>query len=129
LRSIEKHFGSVVALAGVNFDVDAGEVVALVGDNGAGKSTLAKIISGAYPADDGAILFEGHAVRLSSPEAANRLGISAVYQDLALCEILTLLPTCSLAVSWALLRCLLRFGHLQRTRWSVRRGQYCKALP
>jgi D-xylose transport system ATP-binding protein len=86
LRSIQKHFGSVVALARVDFDVDAGEVVAIVGDNGAGKSTLAKIISGACQADGGTILFEGHAVRLGSPEAANSLGISAVYQDLALCE-------------------------------------------
>ena len=86
LRSIEKRFGSVIALAGVDFDVDAGEVVALVGDNGAGKSTLAKIISVACQADEGTILFEGRAVRLGSPEAANGLGISAVYQDLALCE-------------------------------------------
>jgi D-xylose transport system ATP-binding protein len=86
LRLIEKRFGSVVALAGVDFDVDGGEVVALVGDNGAGKSTLAKIISGACQADKGTILFEGHAVRLASPDAANSLGISAVYQDLALCE-------------------------------------------
>jgi D-xylose transport system ATP-binding protein len=86
LRSIEKHFGSVFALAGVDFDVNAGEVMALVGDNGAGKSTLAKIISGASQADRGIVLFEGHAVRLGSPEAAKRLGISAVYQDLALCE-------------------------------------------
>lgn len=86
LRSIEKRFGSVVALASVDFDVQAAEVAALVGDNGAGKSTLAKIISGACQADNGTILFEGHAVRIDSPEAANSLGISAVYQDLALCE-------------------------------------------
>jgi D-xylose transport system ATP-binding protein len=86
LRSIQKRFGSVVALADVNFDVDAGEVVALVGDNGAGKSTLAKVIAGASPADGGTILFEGEPVRLGSPDAASSLGISAVYQDLALCE-------------------------------------------
>jgi ABC-type sugar transport system ATPase subunit len=59
MQNIQKRFGSVIALAGVNFDVDAGEVMALVGDNGAGKSTLTKIISGAYQADGGTIFFEG----------------------------------------------------------------------
>ncbi|MDW6025426.1 ATP-binding cassette domain-containing protein [Mesorhizobium sp. BAC0120] len=86
LRNIHKRFGSVVALSGVNFEVDVGEVVALVGDNGAGKSTLTKIMSGAYRADEGEILFEGQPVHIASPEDAGRLGISAVYQDLALCE-------------------------------------------
>ncbi len=86
LRNIHKRFGSVVALSGVDFEVDAGEVVALVGDNGAGKSTLTKIISGAYRADEGEFLFEGQPVRVASPEDATLLGISAVYQDLALCE-------------------------------------------
>ncbi len=86
LRNIRKRFGSVVALDGVDFEVDAGEVVALCGDNGAGKSTLTKIISGAYRADDGEFLFEGTPRRVATPEDASALGISAVYQDLALCE-------------------------------------------
>jgi D-xylose transport system ATP-binding protein len=86
LRNVHKRFGPVVALSGVDFEADAGEVVALVGDNGAGKSTLTKIISGAYRADEGEFLFEGHAVHVASPEDAARLGISSVYQDLALCE-------------------------------------------
>jgi D-xylose transport system ATP-binding protein len=86
LRNIDKRFGPVVALSAVDFEVCAGEVVALVGDNGAGKSTLTKIMSGAYRADAGDVLFEGQPVHIGSPEDAGRLGISAVYQDLALCE-------------------------------------------
>ena len=86
LKNIHKRFGSVVALSGVDFDVDAGEVVALVGDNGAGKSTLTKIMSGAYRMDEGEFHFEGTRVSVNSPDDASDLGISAVYQDLALCE-------------------------------------------
>lgn len=86
LKNIHKRFGSVVALSGVDFQVHAGEVVALVGDNGAGKSTLTKIMAGAYRTDEGEILFDGSPVRLNAPEDASALGISAVYQDLALCE-------------------------------------------
>ena len=86
LRGISKHFGPVVALDRVDFEVSPGEVVALVGDNGAGKSTLVKIISGAYQPSEGTILFEGRPVHLGSPEAASALGIATVYQDLALCD-------------------------------------------
>ena len=86
LRGISKRFGAIVALDGVDFEVYPGEVVALVGDNGAGKSTLAKIIAGVYHADSGTIAFEGQDVAISSPEAANALGIATVYQDLALCD-------------------------------------------
>ena len=70
----------------VDFEVHAGEVVALVGDNGAGKSTLVKTIAGIHTADDGEILFEGEAVKITSPTDAADLGIATVYQDLALCD-------------------------------------------
>ena len=86
LKGVGKRFGAVVALQGVDFEVDAGEVVALLGDNGAGKSTLTKIMSGVYRADEGEFLFEGTSRHVSSPDDASALGISAVYQDLALCE-------------------------------------------
>jgi D-xylose transport system ATP-binding protein len=85
-RAICKRFGPVEALVDVDFDVRAGEVVALVGDNGAGKSTLIKTISGIQPADSGEIFFEGAAVRIGTPADATRLGIETVYQDLALCD-------------------------------------------
>jgi D-xylose transport system ATP-binding protein len=86
LRGIEKRFGAVRALAGVDFDVRAGEVVALAGDNGAGKSTLVKVITGVGPADAGTIAFDGRAVRIASPHDATTFGVAAVYQDLALCD-------------------------------------------
>jgi simple sugar transport system ATP-binding protein len=83
-RGITKHYGHVEALTDANFDVHAGEVVALIGDNGAGKSTLVRILSGAEPADAGEILFEGRPVHLTSPNDARELGIETVFQDLAL---------------------------------------------
>ncbi|SEF18413.1 ATP-binding cassette domain-containing protein [Jiangella alba] len=86
LTGIGKHFGAVQALAGVDFQVRAGEVVALVGDNGAGKSTLVKIMSGVYQADSGAMRVEGRQVHIHSPSAAQSLGIATVFQDLALCD-------------------------------------------
>jgi D-xylose transport system ATP-binding protein len=86
LKAISKSFGAVQALKGVDFDLRAGEVVGLVGDNGAGKSTLVKAIAGVQPADSGEAYFEGEPASLTTPQAANRLGIATVYQDLALCE-------------------------------------------
>src|SRR5215471_7104048 len=85
-RGISKSFGSVQALADVDFEVRAGEVMALVGDNGAGKSTLIKCIAGIYPIDGGDTYFDGQRVEISSPKAAAALGIEVVYQDLALCD-------------------------------------------
>ena len=86
LRGINKSFGAVRALSGVDFEVYAREVVGLVGDNGAGKSTLIKVISGVEPADDGEIFVEEQPVKIATPQAATRLGIQTVYQDLALCD-------------------------------------------
>jgi D-xylose transport system ATP-binding protein len=86
LRGISKRFGAVQALADVDLDVYAGEVVGLVGDNGAGKSTLIKIIAGIVVPDSGQILFEGQPVHISGPNDVARLGIATVYQDLALCD-------------------------------------------
>lgn len=86
LRGIGKSFGAVRALSDVDFDVYGSEVVGLVGDNGAGKSTLVKVIAGVGPADEGEIFVNGQKVSISSPQAANRLGIETVYQDLALCD-------------------------------------------
>jgi D-xylose transport system ATP-binding protein len=86
VKGVTKRFGAVEALTDVDFEVDAGEVVALVGDNGAGKSTLIKTISGAIRADDGEFLVEGRRVQIGTPHGAAELGIATVYQDLALCE-------------------------------------------
>ena len=80
-----KSFGPVEALRDVDFAVNAGEVVALLGDNGAGKSTLVKIIAGVIQPDAGELLFEGRPVVLDNPTAAKELGIETVYQDLSIC--------------------------------------------
>jgi D-xylose transport system ATP-binding protein len=86
LRQISKYFGAVEALVGVDLEVHAHEVVALVGDNGAGKSTLAKVIAGVLTPDSGLVEIDGRPVSLASPSVANRLGVASVFQDLALCE-------------------------------------------
>jgi D-xylose transport system ATP-binding protein len=85
-RGLSKRFGPVQALDGVDIEVRAGEVLALVGDNGAGKSTLVKSISGIYSVDSGEFSFEGRPVKIGSPTSATELGIATVYQDLALCD-------------------------------------------
>jgi D-xylose transport system ATP-binding protein len=86
LQNITKTYGSVQALTEVDFEVRAGEVMALVGDNGAGKSTLVKCVAGTHAADSGRILFEGQEVHIHGPKDAAKLGIEVVYQDLALCD-------------------------------------------
>ncbi|MEU7891903.1 ATP-binding cassette domain-containing protein [Nonomuraea sp. NPDC049152] len=86
LEGISKRFGAVQALTDVDLEVNAGEVVALVGDNGAGKSTMIKVIAGVGPPDEGTITWEGRRVSISSPSDAQALGIATVYQDLALCD-------------------------------------------
>jgi D-xylose transport system ATP-binding protein len=86
VKGVTKRFGAVEALTDVDFEVHAGEVVALVGDNGAGKSTLIKAISGIQPGDEYEANWEGRDVHLNTPQDAKRLGIATVYQDLALCD-------------------------------------------
>jgi D-xylose transport system ATP-binding protein len=86
LEGISKQFGPVHALDRVDFAVNAGEVVGLVGDNGAGKSTLVKTIAGINGPDTGTIRFEGKEVSINRPQDAVALGIATVYQDLALCD-------------------------------------------
>jgi ABC-type sugar transport system ATPase subunit len=84
LRQISKSFGGIHALDSVSLDLDAGDVVGLVGDNGAGKSTLIKILSGAHDPTLGEIELEGKRTVLSPPAEAQKLGIETVYQDLSL---------------------------------------------
>ena len=84
LRDIHKSFGSIRAVRGVSLTVQAGEIVSIVGDNGAGKSTLIKIMTGVLTADEGTILVDGEQVTISKPQDAQKRGIAAIYQDLAL---------------------------------------------
>jgi D-xylose transport system permease protein len=86
VRGLQKHFGAVEALAGVDLDVPTGQVTALVGDNGAGKSVLIKCIAGIHEPDGGQIVWQGQPVRIRNPRDSAALGIEVVYQDLALCD-------------------------------------------
>jgi ABC-type sugar transport system ATPase subunit len=86
LRKISKSFGPVKALTAVDLDVPPGKVTALVGDNGAGKSSLIKTVSGLWAPDGGEIIWEGKPVQLHGPRDAEALGITTIYQDLALAD-------------------------------------------
>jgi ABC-type sugar transport system ATPase subunit len=83
---VSKSFGPVRALTQVNLEIPAAQVTALVGDNGAGKSSLIKTVAGLWEPDEGQILWEGQPVRLHGPNDAEALGITTIYQDLALCD-------------------------------------------
>jgi ABC-type sugar transport system ATPase subunit len=86
LRGVSKVFGAVRALNGVNLAVPPGQITALAGDNGAGKSVTIKTISGLWAPTEGEIYWEGNPVHLHSPNDAEALGITTIYQDLALCD-------------------------------------------
>ena len=84
MRNIEKFYGRVHALRGVNLTIPRGEIVGLLGDNGAGKSTLIKVISGAVPYTSGEVVIKGRPVRMRSTQDAIANGIETIYQDSAL---------------------------------------------
>jgi simple sugar transport system ATP-binding protein len=87
--NLSKAFGATTALVDISLRAYAGRVLALLGDNGAGKSTLIKILSGVFPPDRGELRFRGQPVRFDNPAQARRLGIATVFQDLAVCELLS----------------------------------------
>lgn len=84
IRGVNKHFGAVQVLNGVDLTIEAGTVVGLVGDNGAGKSTLMKTITGIYAVDGGDVQFSGESLIGVAPGARRQRGIEMIYQDLAL---------------------------------------------
>ena len=85
LKNIHKSFPGVLALQGVDFSLNEGEIHALMGENGAGKSTLIKVLTGVYTKDEGEIILDGNEVHIKSPQDAQRMGISTVYQEITLC--------------------------------------------
>ncbi|MFT5869049.1 MAG: simple sugar transport system ATP-binding protein [Paracoccaceae bacterium] len=89
MRDIEKHFGSVIALAGVSLDINPGECHCLLGDNGAGKSTFIKTMSGVHKPTKGEIIFEGKEMSFADPRDAISAGIATVYQDLAMIPLMS----------------------------------------
>ena len=89
-RGVSKSYGGIHAVRGVSFDVEPGEIHALVGANGAGKSTLLKILSGMVAPDEGEIVLDGVPLKIDSPHHAHRLGIGLVPQETTLCENLSI---------------------------------------
>jgi len=86
VEGVSKHFGGVKAVDNVSLEVNAGEVVGIIGDNGAGKSTLIKMISGVYVPDEGRIWFDGQETEGKSPREMREMGLETIYQDLALAD-------------------------------------------
>jgi ribose/xylose/arabinose/galactoside ABC-type transport system permease subunit/ABC-type branched-subunit amino acid transport system ATPase component len=87
---VSKAFGPTTALVDASLKAYAGRILALLGDNGAGKSTLIKILSGVFPPDRGELRFRGDLVTFTNPAHARQLGIATVFQDLAVCELLSI---------------------------------------
>lgn len=113
LRGIVKRFGGVTALAGVDFELRAGEIHALLGENGAGKSTLIKILGGIHRPDSGEILFAGKPVEVREVSEADRLGIRLIHQELSLA------PNLSVAENIFLGREPARWGLVNRRRMKL----------
>ena len=88
IRSLSKSFGAVRAAREVSFRIHRGEVVGLLGDNGAGKTTVVNCISGSLTPDSGDIVIDGSEVSVENPQAAHRLGVETVHQDLSLVDTL-----------------------------------------
>jgi simple sugar transport system ATP-binding protein len=89
LQKVSKSFGAIKALTDMEFQIQKGEIIGLMGDNGAGKSTLVKLIAGNFPPTQGNIVLDGEVVHFHKPVEARAKGIEVVYQDLALCNNLT----------------------------------------
>lgn len=89
MKDIQKHFGNIIALAGVSFDIRPGECHCLLGDNGAGKSTFIKTMSGVHQPTHGEILFEGKPMSFATPRDSMEAGIATVFQDLAMIPLMS----------------------------------------
>jgi D-xylose transport system ATP-binding protein len=122
LRGVGKSFGPVQALTGIDLDIPAGEVTALVGDNGAGKSTLIKTIAGIWPPSSGELIWNGERIHIHSPRDATNLGIAAVYQDLALADNLDIVQNMLLGHE------LQRFGLLDEVKMELTAKQTLQDL-
>jgi len=89
-KGLVKRYGQVTALDGADFELRAGEILAVIGDNGAGKSSLIKCLSGATIPDEGEIILDGKPIHFKSPIDARKVGIETVYQDLAVAPAMTI---------------------------------------
>lgn len=109
MEQIRKRFGATVALDGVDLEIRAGEVLALVGENGAGKSTLMKVLSGAHPSDSGSLWLDGQPFHPHNPHDSRRAGVAMIYQELSLAPHLSVAENILLGMEPA------RFGFTRRT--------------
>ena len=107
-KGLVKRYGQVVALDGADFELRAGEILAVIGDNGAGKSSLIKALSGATIPDEGEIKLDGKVIHFKSPADARREGIETVYQDLAVA------PAMSISENLFLGREIIKSGFISR---------------
>ena len=123
--NIEKSFGPTMALRGVSFAVEAGEIHALLGDNGAGKSTLIQVLLGVHQPDGGELRWEGKVVKLASARAAMDLGIAVVFQDLAIIDSMPIYRNFFLGRERAMTR---RFGPFAIVSPRLARAQAAQAL-
>ena len=114
LRNVVKRFGGAVALSGVDFTLERGEIHGLLGENGAGKSTLMKILSGVHSPDEGEIVLEGQPARFGSPAAAKALGIGMIYQELATMPSLTVAENVFLGRQYTNRAGLIDWGRMRR---------------
>ena len=122
MNKITKTFPGVKALSAVDFRLFRGEVHAIMGQNGAGKSTLVKVLTGVHPQDSGEILLEGRANPSGFPLAAQKLGISTVYQEINLC------PNLSVAENIFAGRQPMRFGRIDWKKMTRRSEEILKRL-
>src|SRR6478735_2871947 len=119
IHGMTKHFGAVKALTDVNFTLERVEVHALCGENGAGKSTLMNIIAGVLQPTEGEIRVDGKPVRISSPAAAQSLGIGLVHQEIALCPDATVAENMFMAATNRRRSPLMNYGALEREAQAV----------
>ncbi|HEY6571328.1 MAG TPA: ATP-binding cassette domain-containing protein, partial [Candidatus Limnocylindrales bacterium] len=122
MKGIEKGFPGVKALAGVDFDVREGEIHAIVGENGAGKSTLIKVMTGVERPDAGTITLGGTDIHVRSPQHAQSLGISTVYQEVNLC------PNLSVGENILIGRAPRRFGMIDSGALHRRAAEILRSL-
>lgn len=120
LKAVAKSFGAVPALNGVSFDLQVGEVHALLGENGAGKSTLIKLITGAHQPDRGSIEIAGERVRHLTPALAHKLGIACIYQQPALFPDLSVAENIAFRLEPA--------SPVRIVKWSARRAHAAELL-
>jgi simple sugar transport system ATP-binding protein len=123
-----KTYGTITALEGIDIELRAGEILAIVGDNGAGKSTLVRILTGVTRPDTGTLEVNGRQVTFDSPREARQMGIEAVFQDLALCPNRDVVANLFLGREMLLPGVAGKFGILDRKRMTTRTREQLSAL-